>query len=180
MWSFTICQASLDGRPGSGSCDDIRRRPVPLKYVLLALFASQCALACGSSRPDTGVGPTIVNGSDITLPAGTLGYRRAGLLSAPTAISLGVTGTLGEFECSLLIAADAENIHRCSLSTTLRRDVEYWIYLRDPDRAQGIDYHDEFVVGTQTIRRVTQVCFPTGSCYRAGAFRIVDGYGTIQ
>jgi hypothetical protein len=121
-----------------------------------------------------------MNGSDITLPAGTLGYRRAGVVSPQTAINVGLVGTLGEFECSLLIVPDAENVHRCSLSATLRRDVEYWIYLRDPDRAQGIDYHDEFVVGTQNIGRVTQVCFPTGSCYRAGAFRIVDGYGTIQ
>jgi hypothetical protein len=121
-----------------------------------------------------------MNGSDITLPAGTLGYRRAGLLSAPTAISVGETGTLGEFECSLLLVADTDNIHRCSLGTTLRRGVEYWIYLRDPNRAQGSDYRDEFVVGTQKVGRVTEVCFPTGSCYRAGAFRIVDGYGSIQ
>ena len=151
-----------------------------MKYALLALFASQCVLGCGSSTPDTGVAPTIVNDRDITLPAGTLGYRRAGLLPAQTAINVGLTGTLGEFECSLLMAPDAENIHRCSLSTTLRRDVEYWIYLRDPDRAQGIDYHDEFVVGTQRVGRVIQVCFPAGSCYRAGAFRVVDRYGTIQ
>lgn len=153
---------------------------MPLKHALLAVFASQCVLGCGSSRPDTGVAPTTVNGAEITLPAGTLGYRRAGLLSAPTAINVGQTGTLGEFECLLLTAPDTDSIHRCSLGTTLRRDVEYWIYLRDPDRAQGIDYHDEFVVGTQNIGRVTQVCFPTGSCYRAGAFRIVDGYGTIR
>jgi hypothetical protein len=153
---------------------------MPLKYALLALFASHCVLGCGSSRPDTGVAPTVMNGTDITLPAGTLGYRRAGLLSTQTAINLGLTGTLGQFECSLLIVPDTESIHRCSLSTTLRRGVEYWIYLRDPDRAQGIDYHDEFFVGTQKIGRVTEVCFPTGSCYRAGAFRIVDGYGTIQ
>ena len=153
---------------------------MPLKYALFALFVSPCVLGCGSSRPDTGVEPTITNGADITLPAGTLGYRRAGMLSPQTAINVGLTGTLGEFECSLLIVPDADNIHRCSLSTTLRRNVEYWIYLRDPGRPQGIDYHDEFVVGTQNIRRVTQVCFPTGSCYRAGAFRIVDRYGTIQ
>jgi hypothetical protein len=153
---------------------------MPLKYALLAVFASQCVLGCGSSRPDTGVAPTIVNGTDITLPAGTVGYRRAGLLPPQTAISVGLTGTLGEFECLLAIAPDTESIHRCSLGTTLRRDVDYWIYLRDPDRAQGIDYHDEFFIGTQQIGRVTQVCFPTGSCYRAGAFRIVDRYGTIQ
>jgi hypothetical protein len=149
-----------------------------LKCALVALFASQCVLGCGSSRPDTGVAPT--NGSDITLPAGTLGYRRVGLLPAQTAISVGLTGTLGQFECSLLIVPDAENIHRCSLSTTWRRDIEYWIYLRDPGRAQGIDYHDEFFVGTQKIGRVTQVCFPAGSCYMAGAFRLVDGNATIQ
>ena len=151
-----------------------------LRNVLFALCVSQCVVGCGSSRPDTSVAPSITNGTDITLPAGTLGYRRAGLLSAQTAISVGVMGTLGQFECSLLLMPDSENIHRCSLSTTLQRDVEYWIYLRDPDRAQGIDYHDEFVVGTQNIRRVTEVCYPTGSCYRAGAFRIVDGYGAIQ
>lgn len=160
--------------------DDNRRRPMPLKHALLALFASQCVLGCGSSRPDTGVAPTIMNATDITLPAGTLGYRRAGLLSAQTAINVGVTGTRGQFECSLLIAPDTENIHRCSLSTTFRRGVEYWIYLRDPDRAPGIDYHDEFFVGTQTIGRVTQVCFPAGSCYMAGAFRLVDGNATLQ
>jgi hypothetical protein len=154
--------------------------PVPMKYVLLVLVASQCVLGCGSARPDTGVGPTIMNGTKVTLPAGTLGYRRPGSLSPQTAISVGLTGTLGEFECSLLVVPDADNIHRCSLSTTLQRDVEYWIYLRDPGRAQGIDYHDEFVLGTQNVGRVTQVCFPTGSCYRAGAFRIVDRYGTIQ
>jgi hypothetical protein len=153
---------------------------MPLKYALLAVFASQCVLGCGSSRPDTGVAPTIVNGTDITLPAGAVGYRRAGLLPPQTAISVGLTGTLGEFECLLPIAPDTESLHRCSLGTTLRRDVDYWIYLRDPDRAQGIDYHDEFFIGTQKIGRVTQVCFPTGSCYRAGAFRIVDRYGTIQ
>jgi len=150
-----------------------------LKYGLLALFASQCLLGCGS-RPETGVAPTIVNGTDITLPAGTLGYRRAGSLPPQTAINVGPTGTLGEFECLLPIAPDAESIHRCSLGTTLRRDVDYWISLRDPDRAQGIDYHDEFFVGTQKIGRVTQVCFPTGACYMAGAFRLVDRYGTIQ
>ena len=122
----------------------------------------------------------IVNGADITVPAGTLGYRRAGLLAPQTAISVGATGTLGEFECLLLIAPDTESVHRCSLGITLRRDVEYWIYLRDPDRARGIDYHDEFVIGTQKIGRGTQVCFPTGSCYPAGAFRIVDRNGTIQ
>jgi hypothetical protein len=179
MWSFTICQASLDGHRGSECSDHLRRR-IPLNYLLLALVASQCALGCGSSRPDTGVGPTIMNGSDITLPAGTLGYRRAGSLSAQTAISVGEKGTLGEFECSLLRAPDADNVHRCSLSTTLRRNVEYWIYLRDPDRAPGVDYRDEFVVGTQRVGRATEVCFPTGSCYPAGAFRIMDGYGTIQ
>jgi len=151
-----------------------------LKHALFAVCVSQCVLGCGSSRPDTGVAPTVVNGGEIALPAGTLGYRRAGLLPARTAITVGASGTLGEFECVLPTAPDTESIHRCSLGTTLRRNVEYWIYLRDPDRAQGIDYHDEFVLGTQNIRRVTQVCFPTGACYRAGAFRVVDGYGTIQ
>lgn len=153
---------------------------MPLKYALFALCVSQCVLGCESSRSNTGIAPTIMNGGDITLPAGTLGYRRAGLLPAQTAITIGLTGTLGQFDCSLLILPDAENVHRCSLGTTLQRDVEYWIYLRDPDRAQGIDYHDEFFVGTQRIGRVTQVCFPTGSCYMAGAFRIIDRYGTIQ
>jgi hypothetical protein len=153
---------------------------MPLKYALFALCVSQCVLGCGSSRPDTAVAPTIMNGADITLPAGALGYRRAGLLAPQTAISVGPAGTLGEFECLLLTAPGTDSIHRCSLSTALRRDVEYWIYLRDPDRAQGIDYHDEFFVGTQRIGRVTQVCFPTGSCYMAGAFRIIDRYGTIQ
>ena len=151
-----------------------------LKRGLAAVIVSQCVAACGTTPPETGVGPTIVNGGEITLPPNTLGYRRAGLLSTRTAINVGATGTLGEIECLLIVTSDADGVHRCSLSTTLRRNVDYWIYLRDPDRVQGIDYHDEFVVGTQKVERATQVCFPTGACYRAGMFRVIDNSGRVE
>ena len=153
---------------------------VALKHSLFAVMVCQCTLGCERRPSNSDVGPTIVNGREIVLPPGTLGYHRAGLLSMQTAISVGATGTFGEFECSLPITADVDGIHRCSLSTTLRRDTDYWIYLRDPDRAQGVDYHDEFVVGRQKVGRVTQVCFPAGPCFVAGAFRIVDASGSIQ
>jgi len=153
---------------------------VALKHSLFAAMVCQSTLGCESTPPNSNVGPTIVNGREIVLPPNTLGYQRAGLLSMQTAISVGAPGTFGEFDCSLPITADVDGVHRCSLSTTLRRDTDYWIYLRDPGRAQGVDYQDEFFVGRQKVGRITQVCFPAGPCYVAGAFRIVDASGSIQ
>jgi hypothetical protein len=81
IWSFTICRAWLDGRPGSDVVTTIAGTYAAEIRPVGGLRIAMC-VGVRILTPDTGVAPTTVNGTDITLPAGAVGYRRAGIVAA--------------------------------------------------------------------------------------------------
>jgi hypothetical protein len=147
-------------------------RSVPIVLLVLLL------IGCGSS---SGVEPTTVSGGNITVPPGSVMYLRPSTVNAGSTIDLGTQGGFGtDVVCAVSGSSDAQGLHRCSLSITLLMNVDYWIYLDEAGRPSGVDYHDEFFVGSQKVPRTTQVCPPRGNCYFAGLFRVVNNDAKLQ